>query len=141
MHCEKHTGMEWLSNWYFTSKYQNIIKKCPRKSHFNTQCLLDTNNTRLLLSSLGLLQKTLAGLVNSKQENNLLHRFSQIFYYILRQGCNHRGDRCDRGRTQIFRYLNPIPTKGGRFCPPLQRSQLKNFRGYVPAVNIGFSIC
>ena len=25
-----------------------------------------------------------------------------------------------------------MTTKGGRLCPPLQRSQLKNFHGYVP---------
>ena len=31
-------------------------------------------------------------------------------------------------------YVNTIPTKGGRFCPPLQRSQLKNFHGYVPEI-------
>ena len=34
------------------------------------------------------------------------------------QGCNQRGNRFD-----------PIPTKGGRFCLPLQRF----FCGYVPA--------
>ena len=28
------------------------------------------------------------------------------------QGCIHRSDRCDRGHTYIFRYLNPIPTRG-----------------------------
>ena len=28
------------------------------------------------------------------------------------QGRNRRGDGCDRGRTYIFRYLNPIPTGG-----------------------------
>ena len=35
-----------------------------------------------------------------------------------------------------FRYLNPILTKGGRFCPPLQRSQLNIFHGYVPEHSI-----
>ena len=44
------------------------------------------------------------------------------------QGCNHRGERCD-----IFRNLIPILTKGGRFCPPSQRSQVTFPRGYVPA--------
>ena len=29
---------------------------------------------------------------------------------------------------------NHISTKGGRFYPPLQRSQLKNFHGYVPVM-------
>ena len=29
-------------------------------------------------------------------------------------------------------YLNPIPTKGGRFCPPSQRLQLTFPCGYVP---------
>ena len=48
------------------------------------------------------------------------------------QGCIRRGDRCDRGRTQIFRYLNPIPTMGGRFCPPLQRSNLNFPCDYIP---------
>ena len=37
------------------------------------------------------------------------------------------------GATEVFRYLDPIPTKRGRFYPPLQRSQLKFFLGYVPA--------
>ena len=59
----------------------------------------------------------------------------------LPQGYNHRGDR-HRGRTQIFRYLNPIPTKGGRFCPPLQRSQLKIVHGYAPVpYYLRFDLC
>ena len=41
----------------------------------------------------------------------------------------------DASGAKIFRYLNPIPTKGGRFCPPSQRSQLTFFRGYVPEVD------
>ena len=40
------------------------------------------------------------------------------------QGCIHRGDQCDRGHTKIFRYLNPIPTRGGKICPPLAKSHL-----------------
>ena len=32
-----------------------------------------------------------------------------------------------------FLDINPIPTKGGRFWPPSQRSQLTFSRGYVPA--------
>ena len=32
-----------------------------------------------------------------------------------------------------MRYLNPIPTRGGRFCTPLQRLQLNFPQGYVPA--------
>ena len=31
-----------------------------------------------------------------------------------------------------FRYLNPIPTRGGRFCLPSQRSHLNFPCGYVP---------
>ena len=30
-------------------------------------------------------------------------------------------------------YLNPIPTRGSRFCPPSQRSHLNFPCGYVPA--------
>ena len=52
----------------------------------------------------------------------------------LVQGCNHKGDRCDRGRIYIFRYPNPISTKGSRFCPPSQRSQLIFFNDYVPGI-------
>ena len=60
--------------------------------------------------------------------------FRLLDYRYRLQGCNHRGDRCDQGRTQIFRYLNPMAMVG-RFCPPLQRSQLTFFRGYVPERN------
>ena len=35
------------------------------------------------------------------------------------QGRNSRGDQCNRDRTQIFRYHNPIPTRGGRFYPSI----------------------
>ena len=55
------------------------------------------------------------------------------------QGHKHRGDRCDRGRTQSSRYLNPITTKRGRFCPPSQRSQVTFSRGYVPGVPKGMN--
>ena len=48
------------------------------------------------------------------------------------QECNHRGDQCDRGHTLSFRYLNPTPTKGGRFSPPSQILQLIFSGGYVP---------
>ena len=48
------------------------------------------------------------------------------------QGCIYRGDRCNHGRTYIFRYLNPIQTRGRRFCPPSQRSNLNFPRDYVP---------
>ena len=38
-------------------------------------------------------------------------------------------------------HLNPIPTRGGRFCPPLQRSHLNFPCGYVPDIyNWGPSI-
>ena len=56
---------------------------------------------------------------------------NDISIKYINQGCIHRGDRCDWGRT--FRYLNPIPTRGGgRFCPPSHRSQLNFPCGYVP---------
>ena len=44
--------------------------------------------------------------------------------------------RLERPRMhQNFRYLNPIPTKGGRFCPPSQTLQLTFSPGYVLANN------
>ena len=36
------------------------------------------------------------------------------------------------GNKTIFSYAYPITTKGGRFCPPSQRSQLTFSPGYVP---------
>ena len=39
-----------------------------------------------------------------------LHHHGKKF--VLKQGCIHRGDRHNRCRTWIFRYLNPIPTRG-----------------------------
>ena len=53
---------------------------------------------------------------------DIIQKYQRLLPFLdTVQGCNHNGDRCDRGCTYIFRYLNPIPTKGGRFCPLLQR--------------------
>ena len=62
----------------------------------------------------------------------ILTTYITIHWILMTQGCIHRGDRCDRGRTWTFRYLNPIPTRGGRFCLPSQRSHLNFPCGYVP---------
>ena len=54
----------------------------------------------------------------------LIVTYSQIIKLLLQendggpactvQGCNRRGDWCDRGQC-----LNPIPIRGGRFCPTI----------------------
>jgi hypothetical protein len=44
--------------------------------------------------------------------------------------------RSDYNRDVTTGYLNPITTKGGRFCPPSQSSQLTFSRGYVSVIYI-----
>jgi hypothetical protein len=44
--------------------------------------------------------------------SNLNLKSILIWDVAIKQGYIHRGNRCDCGRTYIFRYLNPISTRG-----------------------------
>ena len=77
-------------------------------------------------------------MTNVRKSSNLVKSHELINYFIILQGCIHRGDRCAPKFADTL-TLSP-PGGGGRFCPPLQRSHPNFPYGYIPEIHIFFKI-
>ena len=72
----------------------------------------------------------------SSVDEHLQHRPNTRPFYVSSvqyQGCNHRGDWCNRGLTQIFRYLNSIaPNQGEQSLPTIKEVAANIFSVVTP---------